>query len=212
MIDIKGIVFDCDGVLFESRQANLAYYNAVLAELGEPPVSADDPQRTQLCHTAASPDVFVGLLGEARQPEALEIAARLDYRQFIPYMSPEPGIPEVLRLLGRHFPLAVATNRGSSMPQILSHFDLEELFRTVVTSRDVSRPKPFPDMLYEAARRLNLGPDVLLFVGDSELDQAAAAAANMRFVNYRGTLGAELNIDHHEQLLEILVGASGNAD
>ena len=38
MNNINGIIFDCDGVLFESRKANLAYYNAVLSQFGEPPV------------------------------------------------------------------------------------------------------------------------------------------------------------------------------
>jgi HAD superfamily hydrolase (TIGR01509 family) len=198
---ITGIVFDCDGVLFESRAANLAYYNTVLAQFGEPPVTVDQPQRAHLCHTAASPEVFRVLLGEERLAAALAAAGELDFRRFIPEMTPEPGLTETLSQLAARFPLAVATNRGGSMREILTHFALANYFRAVVTSRDVARPKPYPDMLIEAARQLAMDPANLLFVGDSELDQAAAAAAGIRFVAYRRDLPAEVQVDSHQQLL-----------
>jgi HAD superfamily hydrolase (TIGR01509 family) len=205
MNDVCGIIFDCDGVLFESRQANLAYYNAVLEHFGETPVESSDHARAHLCHTAASPQVFLQLLGEERTPAALSLAADLDYRQFIPFMAPEPGMQEALARLAESYPLAVATNRGYSMLSILEHFDLSRFFRTVVTSRDVERPKPAPDMLHEAARRLQYLPQQLLFVGDSELDQAAARSAGMPFAVYRGDLQAELSLGHHAELVELLV-------
>ncbi|MBW2451943.1 MAG: HAD family hydrolase [Deltaproteobacteria bacterium] len=203
---IKGLVFDCDGVLFESRRANLAYYNTILKLLGEPTVSEDDNERANLCHTAASPQVFSGLLGQHRVDDALRIAETVDYRQFIPCMDPEPGLKESLSALARRYPLAIATNRGFSMPQILEHFELLKYFATVVTSRDVSRPKPFPDMLIEAAKRMQLSIDDLLFIGDSELDQAAARSAGMCFAVYRGELEADLAINHHHELVEFFIG------
>lgn len=203
MKGVAGIVFDCDGVLFESRAANLAYYNDILAGFGELPVDPADHERAHLCHTAASPEVFRMLLGEERVAAALDAARLLDYRRFIPAMQPEPGMTAALAGLSAHFPLAVATNRGSSMHEILEHFELSNYFRAVVTSRDVPRPKPHPDMLIEAARLLALEPSQILFVGDSELDQAAATAAGMRFAAYRNDLSANLRIDSHCQLLEL---------
>ena len=133
---------------------------------------------------------------------ALDAASRLDYRRFIPAMQPEPGMTAALAGLSARFPLAVATNRGGSMREILEHFGLSGYFRAVVTSRDVARPKPHPDMLIEAARRLEIAPANLLFVGDSELDQAAAAAAGMRFAAYRNDLPADVQLGSHGQLLE----------
>jgi HAD superfamily hydrolase (TIGR01509 family) len=203
MTGIAGIIFDCDGVLFESRAANLAYYNAILTAFGEPPVDPDDSERAGLCHTAASPEVFRILLGEERAAAALEAARQLDYHRFIPAMQPEPGMPAALAGLSRQLPLAVATNRGSSMHEILDHFGLAGYFQVVVTSRDVPRPKPYPDMLLESARQLALAPAQLLFVGDSELDRAAAAAAGIRFAAYRNPLPADLQLSSHQQLLEL---------
>jgi len=125
------------------------------------------------------------------------------YRQFIPYMKPEPGMKEALSELAVAYPLAVATNRGYSMPAIIKHFGLNGLFQTIVTSRDVEHPKPAPDMLYEAARRLNHATHELLFVGDSELDQAAARTAGMSFAVYKGDLQADVRVEHHGELVDL---------
>ena len=89
---------------------------------------------------------------------------------------------------------------------ILQHFDLSQYFTAVVTSKDVAQPKPAPDMLHEAARRLNCHETELLFVGDSELDQAAARAAGMSFAVYRGELDADLTLLHHDELVGLFVG------
>lgn len=203
MNGIRGIIFDCDGVLFESRKANLAYYNTVLSHFDEAPVNDSDHARAHLCHTAASIHVFTQLLGEKRTPMALSVAAKLDYRQFIPYMTPEPGMQVALSKLAELYPLAVATNRGDSMSSILEHFGLSHFFQTVVTSRDVKHPKPAPDMLHEVAKRLQITTQELLFVGDSELDQTAACMAEMPFAIYRGNLQADVSLQHHEELVEL---------
>jgi HAD superfamily hydrolase (TIGR01509 family) len=203
---ICGIIYDCDGVLFESRQANLDYYNTVLAHLGEPAVTVAEQDRAHLCHTAASPWVFEVLLGAERAPEALSYAATLDFRSFIPAMTPEPGMAGTLATLAGRYPLAVATNRGNSMAEILAHFGLSAYFSVVVTSRDVTFPKPHPEMLLLAAKRLGLGAEQLLFVGDSELDREAARGAGIRFAAYgEGTTG-EIRVSGHAELATLLMG------
>jgi len=199
--NISGVIFDCDGVLFESRRANLAYYNTILARFGEPDVTEAQPERANLCHAAASPEVLSRLLGDERAPAALDFAATLDYRQFIPWMDPEPGMPEALAHLSAQMPLAVATNRGTSMPEILNHFGLQGYFSAVVTSRDVERPKPHADMLLLAAKRLGLSLTSLLFVGDSVYDRMAAESAGIPFVAYRPTFACTRQVNGYDQLL-----------
>ena len=203
MSAVKGLIYDCDGVLFESRAANLAYYNAVLEVMGEASLAAEDDELADICHTAASPVVFRVLLGEERVATAMEIAGGLDYRRFIPKMTPEPNLVETLAALSQHLPLAVATNRGNSMTEILQQFSLAGYFRAVVTSRDVPRPKPAPDMLLLAAERLQLEPQELLFVGDSTLDRQASGAAGIRFIGYKMSGEGEW-VDGHPALVDLL--------
>lgn len=204
MLNPKGIVFDCDGVLFESKSANLAYYNEVLNAFDVLPVTIEQHERAHICHTAATPQVFAALLGPDQVALAIEMVAKLDYKKFIPFMTPEPQMREVIATLSARYPLAVATNRGTSMTEILLHFDLADYFQVVITSRDVPRPKPFPDMLHLAARRLGIVEQELLFVGDSELDAAAATAAGMPFIAYRSIQGDAPTISSHQEIFSLL--------
>lgn len=204
MLSPKGIIFDCDGVLFESKSANLAYYNEILSVFDEPPVTIEQEERAHICHTAATPQVFAALLGPERAQLAIKMVAGLDYKKFIPLMTPEPQMQEVIATLAERYPLAVATNRGTSMAEILKHFSLDIYFKVVITSRDVARPKPFPDMLHLAANRLGIREDALLFVGDSELDAAAACAAGIPFIAYRSIQGEVPAISSHRDIFALL--------
>ncbi|MFO7766339.1 MAG: HAD family hydrolase [Pelovirga sp.] len=207
MKKVSAIIYDCDGVLFESHAANLAYYNRILAAFSYPAVTDEHTDTAHLCHTASSPTVLAGLMRPEDVPRALEFAAELDYRDFIPLMKPMPHLHKVLEVVAGHYPLAIATNRGSSVVPVLEHFSLKEFFSVVVTSRDVANPKPAPDMLLLAAQQLGQEPRRCLFVGDSELDEAAAAAGSFHFIGYGARFfrnGNDSSVEHHLQLLDHL--------
>ncbi|MBN1958097.1 MAG: HAD family hydrolase [Desulfuromonadales bacterium] len=201
---IEAIIFDCDGVMFESREANLAYYNRILEQFAYPRVSAADGERAHLCHTASSPEVLKGLMRLEDVAPALEFAARLDYHEFIPQMIPERFLEQVLADLQQRYPLAIATNRGQSIRPILEHFNLADYFSVIVTSHDVARPKPAPDMLLLAAEKLGVSPRSCLFIGDSELDRRAAFEASVQFSGYGDMVTSERTVVTHLDLLEWL--------
>jgi HAD superfamily hydrolase (TIGR01509 family) len=205
MREINGIIFDFDGVLFDSLRANLAYYNAVFRAFGAPEVTPEDPDKIFLCHTANSARVFEVLLGEERREAALAYALALDFRHFVPLMEMEPGLIPALQALQEKTSLAVATNRGKSTHAILAHFDLARYFRTVVTCQDVVRPKPDPEMLLLAVSRLGAKKEEVLYVGDSELDRLAAEAAGIPFADYKGEAGGTLRIDRHSELVSLVL-------
>lgn len=200
----SAIIFDCDGVLFESKQANLAYYNRIFSRFSYPLVTTEHKERCHLCHTASSDRVLAGLMRPQDVAAALEYAATLDYREFIPLMTPEPGLREMLEVVAQHYPLAVATNRGASATHVLEHFELHHFFSVVVTSRDVPAPKPAPDMLLLAAKHLGCAPNECLFIGDSELDQFAAGSGTVTFVGYGSYWSQSPVVNHHFELLDYL--------
>ncbi|MCK4503807.1 MAG: HAD-IA family hydrolase [Desulfuromonadales bacterium] len=204
MNQIKAIIFDCDGVMFESRQANLAYYNRILAKFGYPAVTINQSESAHLCHTASSPVVLSALMSQDDLVPALDFAATIDYREFIPDMEPEANLTELLDLLVGQYQLAVATNRGNSIQTILEHFNLHAYFTAVVNRQDVVHPKPAPDMLLLAVDQLNVAPEKCLFVGDSELDKMAAAEANISFVGYGGAVVGKISLSNHLELLDYL--------
>ncbi len=204
----RGIIFDCDGVLFESREANLAYYNTVFERCGFDLVQAEDEDKVRICHTRSTPEVFRLLLDPFQAQQAQALAKTVDYKQFTPLMVPEPDLPVVLERLSQDLPLAVATNRGRGARDLLAFFHLEHYFAAIVSSADVQRPKPSPDMLLLAARRLGFDPGELLFVGDSELDYRAAEEAGIPFVGYKNRFGNGIFVNRHRELL-VLLGLDG---
>jgi len=196
----KALIYDCDGVLFDSHSANLAYYNHIFAEFGQPEVEPADIHRSHLCHTASSPVVLRTLMPPELAERALLYLETMDYRPFIPYMKPHEGVEAALRLLSARMPLAVATNRGKSIQPVLADFGYDGFFRTVICCRDVAMPKPQPDMLLLAAHRLGFEPGELLFVGDSELDYSAAKAAGVPFVGFAADFEGSDRVDSHAEL------------
>ena len=196
------VMLDCDGVLFDSIRSNVAYYHAILETMGDPPL---DKEARRLCHVYSTPQLFAHLYADDPEKvrDAVRIAYTIDYLPFLEYMDPEPGLYEVLRRLKASYKVALATNRGKSIPALLERFELEGVFDMVSTILDVESPKPAPDMLHEAAKRLQYATHELLFVGDSELDQAAARMAEMPFAIYRGDLQADVRLEHHGELVAL---------
>lgn len=198
------VLFDCDGVLFDSLKANLAFYSAVLLAVGAPAIDPDDVARVELCHTASSRVVFDTLLGPEKGAEALAFATRMTFDDFINQMEPHPGLVPALGRLASRLPLGVATNRGASIHAIVHHFELAHLFQAVVCCLDVPRPKPAPDMVLLAAQQLGCSPHSLLFVGDSDLDRQAAAAAGAAFAAFRTEVKGDYALSSFDELVALL--------
>lgn len=175
------VILDCDGVLFDSSAANVAFYNAILERMALPPLDADGERRA---HWMGSPELLALLF--AHDPEqhaaARAIARELDYTPYLHLMAPVPELVATLTWLRARGSTALATNRGSTIPQLLDHFALRAHFDLVVGLHDVARPKPAPDMLLRCLEHFRLEPARALYVGDSATDREAAHAAEIDFV------------------------------
>jgi HAD superfamily hydrolase (TIGR01509 family) len=177
----RAVIFDCDGVLFDSWHANVAYYNAIRAQLGLPPMDAEWERRA---HFLAASSVLEEMFGPdpATLEEALRIARTIDYEPFYELMVPVPGLFDVLASLRPSWRLGMATNRGSTVPGVVRRFGLDAWLDAAVGVLDVARPKPHPDVILECLSRLAVPPAAAVYVGDAESDAAAALAAGVHFI------------------------------
>jgi len=193
------VIFDCDGVLFDSWRANVAYYNAVLQELGQPPL---DPEWSRRAHFMASSQLFDVLfasdLEQARR--AREIARTVDYAPFYELMQPAPDLALLLGDLKGRYRLAMASNRGKTVPEIMHRFGLDAFLELAVGVLDVARPKPFPDMIEKCLVHFGVPAAETVYVGDAESDLAAARAAGVRFLAVGEQDWAPEGIRHLQQL------------
>jgi len=175
------VILDCDGVLFDSSAANVAFYNAILERMGRPPLDAEGEV---LAHWMGSPQLIAKLFahdaGAHRTARAL--ARELDYTPYLHLMQPAPDLAETLHWIRARSSTALATNRGSTVPLLLEHFGLDVHFDLVVGTHQVARPKPAPDMLLLCLEHFGLEPADAVYVGDSPTDRDAANAAGMEFI------------------------------
>ncbi len=200
---IKAIIYDCDGVLIDSRESNEAYYNHILEHFGLPPLTEEHRHMIQFLTSGEVMGLIfadTGLLDDT-----LIYEKTLDNDRFIPLIYVEPNTREVLTHVRQKYRTAIATNRGKSLRPLLNYHGLTSMFDMVVSSYDVSHPKPDPECLNIILKHFRLMPEEALYIGDNEIDQVLCERAGMPFIAYKNTsLRAAHHISDHFELLEIL--------
>jgi phosphoglycolate phosphatase len=203
--EVKAVIYDCDGVMFDSFEANFAFYSQLIERFGRPPLDRSDAETMRILHTYSNRDVLNYLFaGDDRIDEVRAFSAGIEYRKLFPLMVMEEGLRETLEALRGRVELAVCTNRASSMDLLLESFGLDGYFSCVMTAGRVANPKPHPEPLLKVLEQYGITAREALFVGDSEVDRQAADAAGVPFVAYRGPMPAVARIDRHLELLDLL--------
>lgn len=178
---LVGLIFDCDGVMIDSRYANCHFYNRILDLFGLPRLT---PEQEVFAHMAASRQVLERFLPPdclARVGEVVEHG--VNYRRDImPLITLMPGFVDFAAdMHARGLRLAVSTNRtGEGMQDVLDHFSLAPIYEPVMTVSNAA-PKPRPDAALTVCRTWGAEPAQVLMVGDSPSDREAALAAGVCF-------------------------------
>jgi len=200
---IKIVAFDCDGVLFDTAQANRFYYSHILQHFGRPAVTEEQFRFVHM-HTLHESMAYL-FPDENTLEAALVFRQTMDYRKYLSYLTVEPQLVSLLEKLRPRIKTAIATNRTDTMENLLAEFDLDGYFDLVVTSSDVQLPKPHPDALVKILDHFGLAPHQIIYIGDSRVDELAARAAKIPLVAYRNReLAAQYHIDSLGELEELL--------
>ena len=203
MRNIKVVAFDCDGVLFDTAQANRFYYSHILQHFGRPALTEE---QFRFVHMHTLHESLAYLLPDKNTLEAAhDFRKTMDYRKYLSYLTVEPHLVALLEKLRPQIKTAIATNRTDTIEQLLAEFDLDGYFDLVVTSSDVKKPKPHPEALLKILEYFGLASHQVIYIGDSQVDELAARAAKMPLVAYRNReLAAEYHIDSLGELEELL--------
>jgi len=180
---IDAVVFDLDGVLLDSEQL----WDDVREQLAH--------ERGGRWHERAQADMMGmsspewsrymhDVIGLAEPPEEInaEVVRRLQarYRERLPLID---GARDAVERLAAGWPLGVASSSNRELIElVLELAGLAELFRTTVSSEEVDRGKPAPDVYIEAARRLDVAPQRCAAIEDSRNGIRSARAAGMRVI------------------------------
>lgn len=197
------IAFDCDGVLFDSKEANVRFYSHIMEHLGQAPVR---PEQQEYIHMHPVRESLRFLVGDGSAfLTAWAYAQSIDFEEFNACLRPEPGVVDLLVATQTRYHTALATNRTVSTRQVLAHFQIEQYFDLVVSASDVSFPKPHPEIMEMIMDNFRVSPHQVLFVGDSQVDEGLARATGVFFVAYKNpNLQAHLHINHFQELQPVL--------
>ncbi len=189
----QGIIFDCDGTLADTMPLHWRAWQVIAARhrihfpqdrfysLG------GVPSREILRLLSAEQGLSLDPLAVAREKEA-------EYLPLIAQVEPINAVVGVARDSYGRIPLAVASGgTRKSIGQVLEHLGIRHLFQTVVTSEDVLKQKPAPDIFLEAARRIGVPPQFCRAYEDTDLGMRAIRAAGMEAVDVRTLLAPPRN-------------------
>lgn len=182
---IAAVVFDMDGVLIHSEEVWDAVREAYVRERGgrydaevqRAMMGMSSLEWSRYLHeTAGVPDA----------PEEInaEVVRRMleSYRDHLPLV---PGAVDAVRRLAERYPLGLASSSNRELiDAVLEVAGLAPSFRVTVSSEEVGRGKPAPDVYLEAARRLGVAPERCAAVEDSHGGIRAAKAAGMKVIAF----------------------------
>jgi len=180
---VAAVVFDMDGVIIDSEQVWDEVREELVTDWGGRYSAA--AQRAMMGMSSPEWSRYMhDELGLSQEPE--EINAEVVRRMLERYHGELPlldGAVDAVRALAASYPLAVASSSNRPLiDAVLETAGIAECFVATVSSEEVPRGKPSPDVYLEAARRLGCAPSRCAAVEDSANGIRAASAAGMRLV------------------------------
>lgn len=180
---IEAVVFDMDGVLIDSEPVWERVRRAFVAAHGGrwPDDAQDRMMGMSTGEWSAYMSADFGLpLAPSQVAEQVIAAMAAEYKAHLPLL---PGAVGAVRALSARWPLAVASSApGTLIEAVLDASGLRPAFAASVSSEEVRRGKPAPDVYLEATARLGVAPAACAAVEDSSNGLRSAAAAGLAVV------------------------------
>lgn len=176
-------LFDIDGTLFDSREAFSLMVLELSKELGLPGMEGRDFIQLLGRPDPEIADAIVPKVWPDRENVVNKYVKLANERWssfYLPnYVKAYPGVRQALEVLrAKGYKVGVVSNGNRhELPLYLRHGEIDDLVEAVVSADDVPMPKPNPDGLLEACRRLGVTPRRTFYAGDTPADVLAAKAA-----------------------------------
>lgn len=197
----KLLIYDCDGVLFNSRNAVLAYYDYVCETFNLEKIDKNNETQVKDAMMKTNTEIIDMLTSDKiKKEEILEFANNMNFKRFLHLMKPELNLFKALERLHRmKMDMSIFTNRGKSLHYLLEHYEIHSYFDFRITSFEVKNAKPHPEGLFRILDHYSKSPDECLYIGDSSTDYFAAKEAGVPFIAFANELyDAPLIKDHND--------------
>ncbi len=186
----KGFVFDCDGTLADTMPLHWRAWQVITRRY-----NLHFPQDRFYAFGGVPTRDILKLLGSEQgvslDPLAVAHEKELAYLELLHEVTPIDCVVSIAAEHRGKIPMAVATGGTRRViEQVLRHIGIFDWFDAIVTSEDVTRQKPAPDIFLEAARRIGVDPRHCRGYEDTDLGMQSIRSAGMEAVDVRDMLAA----------------------
>lgn len=192
----RAILFDMDGVLIDSLESWLSSLNAALRYLDHKEISREDFVKKYWGH-----DLYDNLerMGLSRD---IGIFCNDIYSNHLEDVRIYPDTKDTLQRLGGYKKGIITNTPKVCAYEILKQFDLEKYFDVVITSDDVNKAKPDPEIVLKACEFLDVEPKEVVLVGDTNSDVRAGKAAGCTVIGVN--IGADYTVKDISELTRLI--------
>lgn len=167
----QAILFDMDGVLVDSLDSWWMALNSALKRYKHQEITRDEFMKTYWGH-----DLKANLKRLQLNPEVAQFC-NVTYGNHIDYIRIYPDTKITLQRLSTYKKAIITNTPTDCARQILKKFNIEPYFQQIITSDDVQKAKPDPEIVFKACERLGVDPKTVILVGDTVSDVKAGQAA-----------------------------------
>lgn len=181
---IQAILFDIDGVLLDSFEANLKFFQDLMIETGYPPPTREFYRPIFHINMRDAIKILTQLTSEEETQKIWELGRTTD-KKHVELINMPDGAAETIKTLAQQYSLGLVTSRvRESVYNAPELAKLQTYFSVSIAYQDTVEHKPHPEPLLLAAQKLGVKPEACVYIGDVENDIVAARAANMKSIIY----------------------------
>ena len=180
---IKAVIFDIDGVLIDSFEANFKFYQDLMILAGHRPPT---PKEFQPLFHLSMIDViktFTKLTSDREIKRIWEMGQGKSVNHHFELLTMPKDVNEIINTLSQNYSLGIVTSRIRAY-EFSGMARLQKYFKITVSFLDTANHKPHPEPLLLAAKKLGIKPGNCVYIGDVENDAKAGKAAGMKTIIY----------------------------
>jgi HAD superfamily hydrolase (TIGR01549 family) len=185
---IKAVLFDVDGVLLDSFEANFLFFKKLFEKFNHP-LPTREQYRDVFHLTLRNAIKSLTTISDEQEVDRIWSAGRnrqVEYDTSIVTMPDDSE--EIIKRLGNTYLLAIVTGRvRESVFEVSRLATLEKYFTVVVACQDTEKHKPHPEPLLLACQKLGVLPSECVYIGDALTDLQSARSAGMKAILYSKT-------------------------
>ena len=202
---IKVVLFDIDGTLIDSAEANWMFHNTLSKKYGGRQLDFEEYKNNFYAYPMRPLiKTCCPKLTEKQLDQACEYGISI-YPRFHEFIKVNKNAIKLLEKLHGKYRLGIVTSRiGTKILDELGEFGIRNLFEHITTFNDYTKPKPDPEPMLVALKKFSVDPSETVYVGDNQKDVDSAKGAGLKSIIFGGAAKGDWNITDFMDILDIL--------